>query len=601
MKIRTADYIADFLADNGITEVFSVVGGGAMHLNNAFGINKRLHCTYNHHEQASAMAAESYAKVTNKPAVVCVTSGPGGTNALTGVLSAWLDNQPMIVISGQVRYNITVESTGLNLRQFGEQEYEIIKSVKTMTKYAVMVNRAEDIEYHLAKALHLATSGRKGPCWVDVPMDIQGCMIDTDRLTRYFPEQTVSDVCSDVTVIWRELASAQCPIVIAGSGVRSSGCLDDFKRLTRKMNVPVICPTSIVDLFQNDDPLYFGMFGVFGGRTGNLILQNADLLISFGCRMSFKQIGFNYEDFAPNAKKIVIDIDSEELKKKTVHIDFPINADLMDVVKKLNESSAEFDNNTDRTWLEYCSFLKGKFSPITDEQRTREAISAYLFAEVWNSLMPEESITVVGNNCAAVSFLQVGTEKKGQRLFGNVNCGSMGYDIPAAIGAAIASGGPVFCMTGEGSSQMNIQELQTIIHNQLPVKIVIFNNNSYQAVVQSQGRFFDGVLAGCDNGSGISFPSFEKLSLAYGFPYRSISHSEEIRTAIEWLEGVKSYAILEVFQFEPDPIIPKLSSKKLDDGQLLSPPIDDLFPFLDKDEYASCQFPNYMRERRRKK
>ncbi|MDL2263813.1 thiamine pyrophosphate-binding protein [Synergistaceae bacterium OttesenSCG-928-I11] len=597
MKIRTADYIADFLANNGITEVFSVVGGGAMHLNNALGVNKRLHCTYNHHEQASAMAAESYAKVTNKPAVVCVTSGPGGTNALTGVLSAWLDNQPMIVISGQVRYNITVESTGLNLRQFGEQEYEIIKSVKAMTKYAVMVDRAEDIEYHLAKALHLATSGRKGPCWIDVPMDIQGCMIDTDHLTRYFPEQAASDVSSDVATILRELARSHCPIIIAGSGVRSSGCLDDFKKLIHRMKIPVICPTSIVDLFQNDDPLYFGMFGVFGGRTGNFIIQNADLLISFGCRMSFKQIGFNYEDFAPNAKKIVIDVDKEELKKKTIQIDFPINADLANIVKGLGEYSGEFANNTNQKWLEYCSFLKGKFSPVTDEQRRSVSISAYRFADEWNSLISEGSITVVGNNCAAVSFLQVGTTKRGQRLFGNVNCGSMGYDIPAAIGAAIASGGPVFCITGEGSSQMNIQELQTIVHNHLPVKIVIFNNNSYQAVVQSQGRFFDGVLAGCDNDSGISFPSFEKLSLAYGFPYRSISRSEEIAMAIKWLEEVQTYAILEVFQVEPDPIIPKLSSKKLDNGQLISPPIDDLFPFLGREEYSSCLFSNYAQER----
>jgi acetolactate synthase-1/2/3 large subunit len=593
VKQRVADFIADYLSANGVSHVFSVVGGGAMHLNNAFAIHPKLTCIYNHHEQASALAAEGYARIDNKIAAVCVTSGPGGTNALTGVLCAYQDNQPMIVISGQVRYDITVESTGLNLRQFGEQEYYIVESVRPMTKYAVMVKDADSIGYHLSKALFLATSGRRGPTWVDVPLNIQGQIIETENLAYYTPESESRNIENDISVIAGEIERAERPVILAGSAIRASGCYDTFRKLVETMGLPVLCPTSIVDVFEKNNPVYYGMFGVFGGRAGNFIIQNADLIVALGCRMSFKQIGFNFEHFAPESKKIVVDIDPQELKKRTLSIDIPIIADVADVVERLRGHFQSHRPESRPDWIAYCNFLKGKFAAEYNDSDGKDAISAYYFADVINRKAGEDSIVVVGNNCAAVSMLQVGIESQGQRIFGNVNCGTMGYDLPAAIGAAVAAGRSVICATGEGSVQMNMQELQTIVHNHLPIKLVVFNNNSYQAIVQTQTNFFNGRLAGCNSKSGISFPSFEKLAFAYGLPYRFADTNADTEKAVEWLLHEPSCAVLELRQMQAEPIRPKLSSKRADNGQIVSPMIDDLAPFLDADEYASCQYANF--------
>lgn len=595
MKIRIADYIAHFLVENNITQLFSVVGGGAMHLNNAFGLEKRLNVIYNHHEQASAIAAESYSRINNKVAAVCVTSGPGGTNAITGVLCAWQDSLPMIVISGQVRYDITVDSTGLDLRQFGEQEYYITRSVSPMTKYAVMITDAKSVKYHLSKALHLATTGRRGPVWIDVPLDIQGQYIDTDELIEYIPELDNHIYESETNKIIKEIEAADKPVFIAGSGLRTSGALEKFKKLAEELNVPVICPTSTVDYYSKDEKNYFGMFGSFGGRVGNFIVQNADLIVSFGARLSFKQIGFNYESFSPKSKKIVIDADAEELKKPTVQIDYPIYADVADIISLLSEKIISSKTEEKKQWMEYCSFLKNRFS--SPDRNGCKSICAYDFSDKFFDKVDEKAICVLGNNTAAVSLLQCGIKKFGQRMYGNVNCGTMGYDLPAAIGAAIAAENTVFCLTGEGSLQMNLQELQTVVHYDLPVKIVIFNNNSYQAIVATQKNFFNGVFCGATNESGISFPSFEKLADCYGFPFKSVSEAEEIDSAIEWLLSVEGRAILEMVQNESDPIVPKLSSKKMDDGSIVSPPIDDLYPFLSKEDYEKCQFENYIKKK----
>jgi acetolactate synthase-1/2/3 large subunit len=601
MKQRVADFIADYLADNGVRHVFSVVGGMAMHLNNAFGTNERLNVLYNHHEQACTIAAESYSRAADSHggsqlAAVCVTSGPGGTNALTGVLCAYQDNLPMIVISGQVRSDITVESVGLDLRQFGEQEYTIVKSAAPMTKYAVMVTDAEMIKYHLGKALHLAQNGRRGPCWIDIPLDIQGKVIETDNLKEYAPENAHGSTALDPNVIAdiaAELQSAERPVIIAGSAVRTSGALASLYKLAEKLKLPVICPTSTVDIMSHENTLYYGMFGVFGGRAGNYIVQNADLLVSLGARLSFKQIGFNYEAFSPDSRKVVVDTDAEELKKPTVKIDIPVCADVKDVIEGLCDF--DFDGITDNKhkWLEYCGFLKRKFAEPKREKR--DSISAYDFADKFWKKVSDNTLVVLGNNCAAVSMLQNGIRTCGQRLYGNVNCGTMGYDIPAAIGAAVARGGEVFCVTGEGSFQMNIQELQTIVHYDLPVKIVVFNNNSYQAIVNTQANFFKGEFAGCNNESGVSFPSFAKLADAYGFPHITISRADEIDDAIEKLLNIHGRAILELVQTAPDPIEPKLSSKKTADGSMVSTSIDVLFPFLSDEEHKKCTFEDFSK------
>jgi acetolactate synthase I/II/III large subunit len=584
VKIRVADYIANLLVKNGITNVFSVVGGGAMHLNDAFGRHEQIHCTYNHHEQASAIAAEGYARIHNQLAVACVTTGPGGTNAITGVLCSWLDSIPMLVISGQTRYATTVESTGLNLRQFGEQEYNIVQSVKPMTKYAVMVKDAKEIKYHLEKAIYEATTGRKGPCWIDIPLDIQGAFIEESQLVGYQApkESRLSD--KDSLTILDKIKRARAPVMILGSAVRQSSCLSEVYELVDKLNIPVLCPTSIVDIFENSHPLYFGNFGVFGGRPGNFIVQNADLIISLGARMSFKQTGFNFAAFAPHAEKIIVDIDAEELKKNTISIDMPIHADLTDVILSLNNLVTD-QLPRNENWMNYCNALKGRFTLMPEKAQESDKVNPYFLAQKLLNKLPEDSITVVGNSCACVSVLQMGISQRGQRLFGSVNCGTMGYDIPAAIGAALASGKSVLCATGDGSFQMNIQELQTIVHNNLPVKFIIFNNFGYQAIIQTQTNFFGGALAGCTKESGISFPDFEKISFAYGLPYKKVTCHADVDAGLDWLLSLETYGLCEIIQDTKQPIEPKVMSKKLDDGTIISPPIDDLSPFLTKEEY----------------
>jgi acetolactate synthase-1/2/3 large subunit len=596
MKMRVADFIASFLADNGIKQIFSVVGGGAMHLNNAFALEGRLNKIYNHHEQACVIAAESYSRINNQIAAVCVTSGPGGTNALTGVLCAWQDSLPLIVVSGQVRYDITVDSTGLDLRQFGEQEYYIVRSAAPMTKYAVMIDDAKTIKYHLAKALELATTGRRGPVWLDVPLNIQGQTIDTDDLLEYMPANHRAFETGKADRIVHELKQAKRPVLIAGSGMRTSGALGRFSSMAKDLKIPVVCPTSTVDYFVPEDRFYFGMFGTVGGRAGNFIVQNADLLVSFGARLSFKQIGFSFEGFSPNSRKVVVDADPEELKKPTIHIDVPVCADVSDIVECLSEHDLSSDSEERNTWFEYCRYIKDKFAEPADEQVPY--ITAKQFCREFLSAADAGAVVVLGNNTAAVSMLQHGILKRGQRMYGNVNCGTMGYDLPAAIGACAAHGGEVYCATGEGSFQMNLQELQTMAHNKLPVKIIVFNNNSYQAIVQTHINFFNGVMAGCTNDSGVSFPSFEKLSDVYGFAFKRIDRSESIASAVDWIISQKDRALLELVQSEPDPITPKLSSKRLENGDLVSPPIDDLAPFLSKEEYEQCQFVNFVRRSR---
>ncbi|MBQ9580235.1 MAG: thiamine pyrophosphate-binding protein [Lachnospiraceae bacterium] len=591
MKMRVADYIAKFLVDNGCTQVFSVVGGGAMYLNDAFGNTKELKCTYTHHEQAAALAAVGHARITGESACVCVTTGPGGTNALTGVLCAYQDNIPMLIVSGQVRLNTTVESTGLNLRQFGEQEYTIIPSVRPMTKLAVMIEKPEDIRYYLEKAYKTANSGRRGPCWIDVPLDIQGAEVEVDELIGYTEYDEEPRMVNNLERAVSMLEKAKRPVILAGSGLRTSGMLATFKELAKKWGIPVIGATSIVDYYPNNAEGYYGMFGVFGGRAGNFIVQNADVILSLGCRLSFKQIGFNYENFAPDVKKIVVDVDINELNKSTMQIDLPIHADLKDVLnaKELRDLKP---TSMEPKWIEYCNMLKKRFPVYLEKFADSEEVNPYEFIHQLQKFSDNGRIIVVGNSVACVSVLQCGINEEGQRLFGNVNCGTMGYDIPAAVGAAIAAKREVLCITGDGSMQMNIQELQTIVHNKIPVKVIVFNNGGYQAIMQTQTNFFKR-LSGCNYDSGISMPDLKKIAEAYGLPYVKIEKNAEIADKLKELSKIEGPAICELVQDIKQGIEPRTKSMTKDDGTLFSPPIDNLFPFLTEEEYKACQYENY--------
>ncbi|MEL3908402.1 MAG: thiamine pyrophosphate-binding protein [Treponemataceae bacterium] len=580
MKKKAAEYIAELLVEKGISQVFSVVGGGAMHLNDAFNNTKGLHCVFNHHEQACAIAAESYARFDNRPACVCVTTGPGGTNALTGVLCAWQDSIPMLVISGQVRYETTVTSTGLNLRQFGEQEHYIVDTVSSITKYAKMLSEPKKIRYEIEKAIYLANSGRRGPTWIDIPLNIQGMIIETDEQEKFVPEASVpnADYINDVfEKINVAIQTSNRPVIIAGAGLRTSGVYKSFLQFIKKMKTPVLSANGNPDLLSDEEPYYYGNFGSIGGRAGNFIVQNSDCLLVLGARLSFKQIGFNYKLFSPRSFKIVVDIDKNELRKNTVHIDLPVNLDLklfFDNIDKLQLKNISCE------WYKYCNEVKNNFSLDKENFVSTTVVNPYVFSFKLKHKISKNAIIVVGNSCGSDMMRQVGIKYNTQRLWGNTNCGTMGYDLPAAIGVAIASRSDVICITGDGSIEMNLQELQTIIHNNLPIKIFIHNNNSYGAIIQTQSNFF-GRLSGCTNNTGISFPDFEKLSYAYGFPYWKCSSNSDLDIVIDDFLNADGFGICEIISDVKQPIIPRTKTKVLENGEMKSTAIDDLFPFLD--------------------
>ena len=592
MKKRIADIIAEILIEHGITDIFSVVGGGAMFLNDAFGHNEKLNVMFNHHEQACAIAAEGYVRASGKMAAVCVTTGPGGINALNGVLGSFQDNYPMIVISGQVRYETTADSTGLPLRFMGEQEHNIVDTVKPLTKYSVMVKNVKDIRYEVEKAIYIAKKGRKGPCWVDVPLNIQGAIVEENTLRHFEPEISVNDWNKDLFL--QEITKAKRPVILTGSSIRSTNYVDKFRQLVFKLGIPVLAATYNADLFTWDHPYYYGNFGVIGGRAGNFIVQNADLVIGMGCRMAYRQIGFNYEAFSPNSRRMIIDVDENELKKPTLRIDVPICADIRVVIDDLLDTQITAPECQD--WLNYCDMLRNKFPVYLDKFNNSSNVNPYYFIKNLYKILPDDSVIVLGNSSIAGHVLQMGIQKEKQRVINNMNCGSMGYDLPAAIGAAKALKREVTLITGDGSIMMNLQELMTIKHYNLPIKIFVCNNGGYRAIVRTQQNMFNGRFTGCTPDTGVQIPDFEKIAFAFGLPYTKIKNHDELANGLKDVYSINGAVICEIYQDKDQAIEPRVMSRKLEDGTLVSPVIDDLYPFLDKETYEAMKYENYISE-----
>lgn len=590
MKQRLADYIADFFAANNIMDIFTVTGGGAMHLNDAFGHHSKLHCTYNHHEQACAIAAEGYARYSGNIAAVCVTTGPGGTNAITGVLGGWLDSIPMFIVSGQVKFSTTIKATHIPLRQLGDQEFNIVDCVKTMTKYAEMIINPHDIAYVLEKALYLATHGRPGPVWLDIPLNVQGAIIETDSLRHYDPSEDGYEIPSapteaQVQEILAKIQHSHRPVIYVGEGVRLSGAYASFLQLINKLHIPVVTSWNAHDLLWDDHPLYCGRPGTVGTRGGNFVVQYSDLLLILGCRLSIRQISYNWEHFAPGAYKIMVDIDPGELLKPTLKINMPICADLH-VFTKLFEHQITEKNMKHVQWLNWCRNINEKY-PVCESSyyNVEIPLNPYVFVDyLFKELEGDEAI-ITGNGSACVCSFQGAYLQKGQRFFTNSGCASMGYGLPAALGVAVARHNKrVICIDGDGSLQMNIQELQTIIHNQLNIKLFVLNNDGYHSIRQTQMNLFKPPLCGVSHENGISFPSLEKIAYAYGFSYIKI---DNVQTAVEKLKAVldtEGPIIVEVVLDPSQFFSPKLSAKKLSDGTMVSPPLEDMYPFLPKDE-----------------
>ena len=595
MKIRLADYVADFLVNNGIKDCFTVTGGGAMHLNDALGHKEGLRCVYNHHEQACAIAAEAYARINNDIAAVCVTTGPGGTNAITGVLGGWLDSVPMLIISGQVRYDTSKRGMGLDIRAGGDQEFDITRSVECMTKYCEMIEDPKRIRYALEKAVYLAKHGRPGPCWIDIPVNFQGCIIETDELFGYSPEEDKTDgapkVLTDtVDAVIEKIKNAKRPVLYAGNGVRLAGAFESFKKAVKKLNIPVATGWDNIDMMADDDELYVGRGGIMGDRAGNFAVQNADVVLAIGNRLSIRQVGYNWKTWAREAEVIMVDVDAEELKKPTLHVEMPICADALDFLSKLYKKISKADGvfYAENGWQEICRGWKAKYPVVMQKHYddTRDT-NVYAFIKSLSSRLPEGYTTVVGNGSACVVGSHGYEIKKGQRFIINSAIASMGYDLPAAIGVCTALGKrEIVCVTGDGSIQMNLQELQTILTNKLPIKIFVINNDGYHSIRQTQTNIFSHhckVGIGPESGD-LSFPALEKLAWAYGYPYAACRSNAELGATLDAAFSTEGAFIAEIFVSPEQLFEPKSATKRLEDGSLFSPPLEDLAPFLDRDE-----------------
>ena len=629
MRIKVSNYIAQKLLEAGIKDVFMITGGGAMHLDDALGHQEGLNCIYNHHEQACAMAAEAYARIHGQIAAVCVTTGPGGINAMTGVAGGFMDSIPMFIVSGQVRYDTMSRSTDLHLRAMGDQEFDITASVANMTKYTEMITDPMRIRFCMEKALYLAYAGRPGPVWLDVPLNVQAAMVETEDLTGFDPadyeaggtgwaKKSEAEIPMDTAgqgeyrallpkkveketarEIIKKIRAARRPVINAGNGIRIAGAHEVFIRVAEALQIPVVTGADSIDCIWDEHPLYTGKGGNVGDRAGNFAIQNSDLLLSLGSRLSFRQVGYRFDTWAREAYTIINDIDAEELKKPTLHVDMPVHADVKDLLETMEEVLKEEELSRDamdeeareaqEQWLAQCRTWKEKYPVVLPrhmEGGTEHEANVYAFAHELSARLLEDQIVVVGNGSANVVCGHANIMKKGQRFISNSGIASMGYGLPASIGACIAgSDHDIILVTGDGSIQMNLQELQTVIGRWLPIKIFVINNGGYHSIRQTQKNFFGEPLIGIGVDSrDLTFPSMEKLAWADGFPYVSIHGNKELDEKLEEALAIDGPVICEVFVTLDQNFEPKSAAKKLPDGTMVSPPLEDLAPFLSDEE-----------------
>jgi len=590
-KVKLSNWVAERLVEHGVQHVFMITGGGAMHLNHSLGTHPGLRCTFTHHEQALAMAAEAYYRLTNRLAVVNVTSGPGGTNAITGVYGAFVDSIGMLVISGQVKIETTVRSTGLPLRQYGDQELDIEELVRPITKYVTMVTDPRSIRYHLEKAIYLAKSGRPGPVWLDIPLDVQAAQIDPDDLLPGFDPAELNepwkktDVAAAAKTVIEKLRTAQRPVVFAGGGVRLSGAYGDFLALIDRLGVPVVTGWNAHDVLWNEHPLYAGRPGTVGDRAGNMVTQSADFLLILGSRLNIRQVSYNWKTFAREAYKVWIDIDPLELRKPSVVPDLPVVADLADFIPAMLAQPYDGPTREQQEWLAWARERGRRFPVVLPEYHNNQLCNPYVALEALFEALREDDVVVAGNGSACVVGFQTAYIKRGQRLWSNSGCATMGYDLPAAIGvsAAIGSDRRVIAIAGDGSIMMNLQELQTIAGNKLPVKIFLLNNNGYVSIFQTHRNFFNGVEVGGGPKSNVTFPEFDRVAAAFGFTYFGATRHDELKATIASALAADGPVLCELLIDEDVAFAPKLAAKQHPDGRITSPALEDLSPFLPRE------------------
>lgn len=584
---RVADFIADYIYNLGIHDVFMVSGGGMMFLSDGIACHPHLKAICTHHEQAAAMAAVSYARLNENLGVACLTTGCGGTNAITGLLGAWQDSTPCLFISGQCKRKETIRNSGLPLRQFGVQEADIVSIVGSLTKYAVMVNDPLEINYHLDKAVYLAKSGRPGPVWLDIPMDVQAAEIQPDGLKRFSPATEIvpdktTPTSAEIAQVVSLLKTARRPVVIAGQGIRLSKAIAQFQAFIETFQIPFVVSRLGIDCLPSAHPLYIGRIGNKGDRAGNFAVQNADLVLAIGSRLSVSSTGHEYNTFARAAKIVVVDIDPVEHAKKTVRIDLLIQSDAALFLESLSRSAETIDT---RAWTGTCRAWKAGWPVCLPGYDRKGPVNLYYFIDRLSRQLKPDAVVVSDAGSSFYVCSQALQLKDRQRYITSGAQADMGYTLPATIGASTARDrGEVIGVTGDGSLQMNIQELQTVVHYNLPIKLFVWNNDGYLSIRTTQNKFFEGRLIGADKTSGVSFPNLERIAKAYGIHYVRIADNQETEDRIREVLAYPRAVVCEAMCDRNQEIMPAVSSYSRPDGVLVSRPIEDMYPFLDREE-----------------
>lgn len=594
-KTKVSDYVVKLLENIGVKHVFLISGGGNIHLIDSIGKSKKIEYVCNHHEQASSMAAEAYSRISGNIGVCVVTSGPGGTNAITGVYGAWTDSIPILVISGQIRRE-TIGAGKNGLRQLGDQEIDIVDVVKPITKYAITVMDPCDIRYHLEKALYLAKTGRPGPVWLDIPIDIQGAYIDSKKLKKFDPKEIKNTYLTDKKKI-RGLASqtiqkikqAKRPVMLVGNGVRLSGASSELFKLIRLIKIPVLTSFTGYDLVSTSNRYYFGRPGTVGQRAANFVLQNSDLLLVLGSRLNIRAVSYNFESFARNAYKIIVDIDKAELEKRTIKPNLPINANVKDFVVELLTLGTDDDSNHMKDeWIKRCEEWQKKYPQVLPEYwKEKNYVNVYSFLDVLSDQLTSSDVLALSDGTACVCEYQTLRFPQGARIVVNSGCAAMGYGLPAAIGACLANNKKrTICIEGDGSLQLNIQELQTLLHYKLPIKLFVYNNDGYLSIRLTQKNLFAGNFVASNKESGVSCPDFLNIGKAYGIKTEKIDSHKGMNEKIKNVLSYPGPIICEVMLSPNMEFLPKSSSKKLSDGSIVSAPLEDMYPFLTREELA---------------
>ena len=585
---KLSDYVFDFVAAQGVKHVFLLPGGGAMHLVDSLGRSGKLSYVCNLHEQACAIAADAYSQYTNNLGVALVTTGPGGTNTITGVTASWLDSIPVLFISGQVK---RADMAGKRkVRQMGFQEIDIVSLVRPITKYAVTVTEPEDIRYHLEKALHLARSGRPGPAWIDIPLDVQAAMVH-EKMLRSFrppPKDSHSNINKAVAALVQMLNQSKRPVILAGNGVRLSGAEKKFRSLITALKVPVLTTWKAIDFLPDRHPLYVGRPGAVGQRGANFAQQNADLILIIGARLDLGQTAYNHANFARGAKKIMVDADPHEIRKMGMKIDLPVACDALEFIVEMLKRKYNVKDNGRAEWLKRCKNWQKKYPVVLDEYREQKRfVNDYVLIDVLSDEMGPDDLLVPGSSGACSErAMQAFRVKEGLRVFNSQGLGSMGFGIPMAIGGCIASGGKqTICIEGDGGFIMNIQELEVVRRLDLPIKFFVLNNQGYVSIQATQKNYFGGNFVASTKGSGLSLPDYKKVARSFGIPSCRLKDHKDMRRKIRDILDMDGPVVCEVMVSPDQMTAPRVSSRQQEDGSMVSMPMEDLWPFLDREEF----------------